>query len=224
MIEVIDSRGRTLTPCRRKVAEREVRLNRAKWIGPGRIRLRFDPFAYRYIRLKVLERDRYICYWCGEPGETMDHVVPWSKGGRTTMDNCICACQECNGMRGDMPAAEFARLRGVAVPRPGGAVTPAEPPQPKQPLRIARGSVGRPVEAPVARAVSAAARVAAASPGAAAAVALAPKASPVLRPTPVPVAVPAPRATAEPEPVAILRPHAIRDLLDPWTRPSYRHG
>lgn len=121
---MIDSRGRLLTPCRRKVAEREVRLNRAKWIGPNRIRLRFDPFAYRYIRLKVLERDKYTCYWCGNPGDTMDHVIPWSKGGRTTMDNCICACQECNGQRGDMPAEQFALLRHVAVPQVlGGVVT-----------------------------------------------------------------------------------------------------
>lgn len=212
MIEVIDSRGRTLTPCRRKVAEREVRLNRAKWIGPGRIRLRFDPFAYRYIRLKVLERDGHICYWCGEPGETMDHVVPWSKGGRTTMDNCICACQECNGMRGDMPAAEFARLRGVPVPRPGGAVTPAEPPQPRKPLRIARGVVPGPVAAPAGAPAGAAAVATVLVPVPAARVALAPKPSP------------APRAAAEPEPVAILRPHAIRDLLDPWMRPAYRQA
>lgn len=118
MIDVIDNRGRTLNPCRRKVAVREVRLDRAKWIGPNRIRLRFDPFAYRYVRLKVLARDQYICYWCGAPGDTMDHVIPWSKGGRTTMDNCICACEECNGQRGNMLAAEFAQLRSVAPPAP----------------------------------------------------------------------------------------------------------
>lgn len=120
LIDVIDSRGRTLTPCRRKVAEREVRLDRAKWIGPRKIRLRFDPFAYRYIRLKVLERDNNTCYWCGQPGTTIDHVIPWSKGGRTTMDNCICACTECNGMRGDMHADDFARQRRVAPPRLSG--------------------------------------------------------------------------------------------------------
>jgi hypothetical protein len=130
LVEVIDSRGRTLTPCRRKVAEREVRLNRAKWIGPNRIRLRFDPYAYRYIRLKVLARDGYTCYWCGRPGDTIDHVVPWSKGGRTTMDNCICACQECNNLRGDMPAAAFARLRQVPPPRPAGN-TPARQTRPE---------------------------------------------------------------------------------------------
>ncbi len=118
MIEVIDSRGRTLTPCRRKVAEREVRLNRAKWIGRNKIRLRFDPFAYRYIRLKVLERDQYTCYWCGGPGATIDHVIPWSQGGRNTMENCVCACEVCNGERGDMPAEEFARKRNVLPPTP----------------------------------------------------------------------------------------------------------
>lgn len=119
-VQVIDNRGRTLTPCRRKVADREVRLNRAKWMGRDAIRLRFDPFAYRYIRLKVLARDGYICYWCREVGNTMDHVIPWSKGGRTTMTNCICACEECNGQRGDMPPEEFARLRSVEPPKPEG--------------------------------------------------------------------------------------------------------
>lgn len=118
LIEVIDSRGRTLTPCKRKVADREVRLGRAKWIGKSRIRLRFDPFAYRYIRLRVLARDGHTCYWCGRPGFTMDHVIPWSKGGRTTMTNCICACEECNGQRGDMPAEEFAKLKNRPAPVP----------------------------------------------------------------------------------------------------------
>ncbi|HEY3366514.1 MAG TPA: HNH endonuclease signature motif containing protein [Symbiobacteriaceae bacterium] len=139
---MIDNRGRTLTPCRRKVAEKEVRLNRAKWVGPNKIRLRFDPFAYRYIRLKVLVRDGYTCYWCAGPGDTMDHIIPWSKGGRTTMDNCICACQECNGQRGDMPATEFARLRGVVPPSPSGR--PLASPAPRlagavAPLLTARG-------------------------------------------------------------------------------------
>lgn len=134
MIDVIDNRGRTLNPCRHKVAVREVRLDRAKWIGPNRIRLRFDPFAYRYVRLKVLARDQHICYWCGAPGDTMDHVIPWSKGGRTTMDNCICACEECNGQRGNMPAAEFAKLRAVEPPTPRLHLVKLGPPRLPQAL------------------------------------------------------------------------------------------
>ncbi|MGE5674955.1 MAG: HNH endonuclease [Mycobacterium leprae] len=97
-----------------------MRLNRAKWAGPNKIRLKFDPFAYRYVRLKVLVRDGYTCYWCGGPGDTLDHIIPWSRGGRTTMDNCICACQECNGLRGDIPADEYARQRNVPPPGPNG--------------------------------------------------------------------------------------------------------
>lgn len=125
LIEVIDKRGRTLTPCRRSVAEREVALERAKWIGPQKIRLRFDPYAHRYIRLKILARDQHICYWCGRPGTTIDHVIPWSKGGRTTMDNCICACEECNGQRGNASAEEFAARMQVPPPR-AGLVRPAD--------------------------------------------------------------------------------------------------
>lgn len=112
-----------------------MRLNRAKWIGRDSIKLRFDPFAYRYIRLKVLSRDGYTCYWCGGAGYTMDHVIPWSKGGRTTMNNCICACEECNGLRGDMPAEQFAKQRGVEPPRPEGG-PPAPPVLAKLPLPI----------------------------------------------------------------------------------------
>lgn len=115
-VAVIDSRGRTLTPCSRRVAEREVRLARAKWVGKDKIRLRFDPFAERHIRRKVLERDNYTCYWCGRPGDTVDHIIPWSRGGRTTMTNLVTACRECNGERGDLPAEEFARRKGVPVP------------------------------------------------------------------------------------------------------------
>lgn len=143
---MIDNRGRVLTPCKRKVAEREVRLERAKWIGPSKIRLRFDPFAYRYIRLKVLDRDAHICYWCGLPGDTIDHVIPWSKGGRTTMENCICACQECNGARGDMPADEYARRRKVAPPKPVPVLVVSAPAE--------RRSTGEPLGLPVRRAIA----------------------------------------------------------------------
>lgn len=131
MIEVIGPNGRPLTPCTPDVAARQVRLHRAKWVGKQRIRLRFDPFAYRYIRLKVLERDQYTCYWCGEPGFTIDHIIPWSKGGRTNLANCICACEKCNGARGDKPAAVFALERNVEPPAAGSAFEAPVLPLPK---------------------------------------------------------------------------------------------
>ncbi|MBW2506597.1 MAG: HNH endonuclease [Deltaproteobacteria bacterium] len=41
-----------------------------------------------------------ICYYCGrlfEPKNlTMDHVVPLARGGRSTKDNIVTSCKECN--------------------------------------------------------------------------------------------------------------------------------
>lgn len=46
------------------------------------------------------ERQNSICPICHKtfPLEEMeaDHIVPWSKGGRTSADNCQCLCRECN--------------------------------------------------------------------------------------------------------------------------------
>lgn len=131
LIEVYGPNGRPLTPCTPDVAARQVRLHRAHWVGKRRIRLRFDPFAYRYIRLKVLERDKYTCYWCNNPGFTIDHIIPWSKGGRTNLANCICACEKCNGARGDKPAQVFAAELDVPPPSAGSAFEAPVLPMPK---------------------------------------------------------------------------------------------
>lgn len=41
-----------------------------------------------------------VCHYCGDrfpPRElTMDHVVPLSRGGRTTKSNVVPCCQHCN--------------------------------------------------------------------------------------------------------------------------------
>jgi hypothetical protein len=50
-------------------------------------------------------RDRNTCLYCG--GEfrdfelTRDHLVPRSRGGRDTWDNCVAACKRCNHHKGD---------------------------------------------------------------------------------------------------------------------------
>ena len=41
-----------------------------------------------------------VCYYCGRstPSNelTMDHIVPISRGGRSTKGNVVAACKECN--------------------------------------------------------------------------------------------------------------------------------
>lgn len=55
------------------------------------------------LRFKVFKRDNYKCCICGaspakDPSVELhvDHIVPWSKGGETTIDNLQTLCSRCN--------------------------------------------------------------------------------------------------------------------------------
>ena len=55
------------------------------------------------LKFKVMRRDRFCCCYCGtSPANSVgvllhvDHVVPWSKGGETTLDNLQTLCEQCN--------------------------------------------------------------------------------------------------------------------------------
>lgn len=49
-----------------------------------------------YSRRGVLVRDNFTCQFCGNYGDTIDHVVPQSKGGLSSYENCVTACKSCN--------------------------------------------------------------------------------------------------------------------------------
>lgn len=60
------------------------------------------------LRYKVLSRDKFKCVKCGnspsvDPKCTLhiDHIIPWSKGGRTELENLQTACKECNIGKGN---------------------------------------------------------------------------------------------------------------------------
>jgi CRISPR/Cas system Type II protein with McrA/HNH and RuvC-like nuclease domain len=52
------------------------------------------------LRKKVIFRDNSTCQYCGKElnkkGIHIDHVIPYSLGGRTELDNLVVACAECN--------------------------------------------------------------------------------------------------------------------------------
>lgn len=55
------------------------------------------------IRFKVLMRDNFKCCVCGaSPAKDssvelhVDHIIPWSKGGETTIENLQTLCSKCN--------------------------------------------------------------------------------------------------------------------------------
>ncbi|MDI3299570.1 MAG: HNH endonuclease signature motif containing protein [Bacillota bacterium] len=115
---MLTSDGLKLDPCSRSTALQEVRLGRARWRGRSTIQLVYNPFVARRIRRQVLQRDRYRCAWCGGPGNTVDHLLPWSQGGLTTLENCVCSCQECNGRRGDRSVEAFIAAERIRPTHP----------------------------------------------------------------------------------------------------------
>lgn len=55
--------------------------------------------------LCVLAAYDFACVTCGGVFETMEHVVPLSAGGGTTVENCRPMCTRCNQRRGRLSAA-----------------------------------------------------------------------------------------------------------------------
>jgi 5-methylcytosine-specific restriction endonuclease McrA len=52
-------------------------------------------------RRGVLARDAHRCQYCGSRAETIDHVVPRSRGGGHSWDNVVAACRPCNLRKAD---------------------------------------------------------------------------------------------------------------------------
>ena len=53
-------------------------------------------------RHNIFKRDGNTCQYCGSKNNlTIDHVIPRSKGGKSTWTNLVTACQSCNSKKGD---------------------------------------------------------------------------------------------------------------------------
>ena len=56
-----------------------------------------------FCKKNVLIRDGFRCAYCGSAKFrlTTDHIIPKSKGGKSTFENCVAACKPCNTKKGD---------------------------------------------------------------------------------------------------------------------------
>ena len=58
-------------------------------------------------RVNLFRRDRGECQYCGSKKQlTIDHVVPRSKGGKSSWTNLTTACHRCNVLKGDKSPEE----------------------------------------------------------------------------------------------------------------------
>ena len=79
---------------------------------PTVVRLaRFVRVPYRarvpMTRAALMHRDRFRCAYCGGRADTIDHVIPRSKGGAHSWENCVACCSSCNHRKADRLLADL---------------------------------------------------------------------------------------------------------------------
>lgn len=73
-------------------------------------------------RRAVFARDGWRCAYCHGPAETIDHVLPRSRGGHHVWENVVAACARCNHTKGDRTPAELGwRLHRLPAAPKGAA-------------------------------------------------------------------------------------------------------
>ena len=62
------------------------------------------PFSKR----NILVRDNFTCVYCGKVAHklTVDHIIPKSRGGGSTFENCVASCKPCNNKKNNRTPQE----------------------------------------------------------------------------------------------------------------------
>ena len=72
---------------------------------------------FRKWRQSIHKFTKKSCIYCGNPSESIDHVLPRSKGGLSTTENCVPACLACNGAKSNDEAFYWYRGQKFYDPR-----------------------------------------------------------------------------------------------------------
>ena len=61
-----------------------------------------------FSKQSVFIRDNYQCQYCGcyPKRPEIEHIIPKSKGGKSTFENCVTACTPCNREKGSRTPKE----------------------------------------------------------------------------------------------------------------------
>ena len=76
----------------------------------------------KFSRVNIYARDGYRCQYCKGRAPlsdlTYDHVVPRSQGGRTTWENIVTCCYECNRRKSNRTPQQAGMKLAVVPQRP----------------------------------------------------------------------------------------------------------
>ncbi|MCQ3802607.1 MAG: HNH endonuclease [bacterium] len=133
-LSVVSSRRALVLVWRKRATVMEVREElwhsaERSFVVPSVVRLNYYvkvPYhrTVPLTRRAVFGRDGNLCQYCGGDAESLDHVVPRSRGGAHSWDNVVACCRRCNIKKGNRLLNEvgFALLRSPRFPRRFGWV------------------------------------------------------------------------------------------------------
>lgn len=76
------------------------------------------PF-FKAFKKEIIEEFAGKCYYCRKPADTIDHLVPLSRGGKNFRLNLVAACRRCNCQKADKTPLEYSDyLKEVAARQP----------------------------------------------------------------------------------------------------------
>ena len=86
------------------------------------------------------------CIYCGKSSESIDHVLPRSRGGLSITENCVPACLSCNGSKTDNDAFEWYRKQRFYDPRRSMAIRAWTEGDIRLALRLLKWAQPKPIE------------------------------------------------------------------------------
>ena len=73
-------------------------------------------------RRGVLRRDAHRCGYCGKSANTIDHILPKSRGGADSWENLVACCLRCNNNKSDKTPAEMGWELKITPKMPTGLI------------------------------------------------------------------------------------------------------
>ena len=103
-----------------ELKEKRLRTVSTSFPFPSVIRInRYIHIPYKGVvlsRHNIFKRDGNKCQYCGKSSDlTLDHVIPRSKGGKSSWTNLVTACRKCNAKKGD-DSPEKAGMKLLKIP------------------------------------------------------------------------------------------------------------
>lgn len=105
------------------------------------------PAIPAWLRRVVLAADHHACCFCKSSQQLqVDHVFPWSLGGRTTLWNCMTLCGPCNRVKSNYWVHPSGRVtynpfEGRGWPERASRILQCELNTRKSPIRLIRAAI-----------------------------------------------------------------------------------